>query len=78
MKKMPLEQSIFFIVAVLYLLECLILAGLFTNILLLIALLIVGIIAIVISAIKKQWKWLFLDLVTCLVCSGISLYLYSL
>lgn len=78
MKKMPLEQRIFFIVAILYLLESVLLAGLFTNILLLITTLVVGIVAIVISVIKKQWKLAFLDLVTCLLCSGIAVYLYSL
>ncbi len=56
MKKMPLEQRIFFIVAILYLLESVLLAGLFTNILLLMTTLVVGIVAIVISVIKKQWN----------------------
>ena len=78
MKKVPLTQGIFFIVAILYLLESIILAGLFTNILLLMITLIVGLIAIVISVIKKQWNWAFFDLATCLVCSGIAVYLYSL
>ena len=78
MKKMSLEQWIFFIVAILYLLESILLAGLFTNILLLFATLVAGVIVIVISIIKKQWNWAFFDLVTCLVCSGIAVYLYSL
>ncbi|MFR5114002.1 hypothetical protein [Turicibacter sanguinis] len=78
MKKMSLEQWIFFIVAILYLLESILLAGLFTNILLLFATLVAGVIVIVISIIKKQWNWAFFDLVTCLACSGIAVYLYSL
>ena len=78
MKKMSLEQWIFFIVAILYLLESILLAGLFTNILLLFATLVAGVIVIVISIIKKQWNWAFFDLVTCLACSGIAIYLYSL
>ncbi|MTO51054.1 hypothetical protein GMC37_14360 [Turicibacter sanguinis] len=78
MKKRLLEQWIFFIVAILYLLESILLAGLFTNILLLFATLVAGVIVIVISIIKKQWNWAFFDLVTCLACSGIAVYLYSL
>ena len=78
MKKMSLEQWIFFIVAILYLLESILLASLFTNILLLFATLVAGVIVIVISIIKKQWNWAFFDLVTCLACSGIAVYLYSL
>ncbi|CUN16215.1 hypothetical protein [Turicibacter sanguinis] len=78
MKKMSLEQWIFFIVAILYLLESILLAGLFTNILLLFATLVAGVIVIIISIIKKQWNWAFFDLVTCLACSGIAVYLYSL
>ena len=78
MKKMSLEQWIFFIVAILYLLESILLAGLFTNILLLFSTLVAGVIVIVISIIKKQWNWAFFDLVTCLACSGIAVYLYSL
>lgn len=78
MKKVPLAQWIFFIVAIFYLLESILLAGLFTNILLLFATLVAGVIVIVISIIKKQWKWAFFDLVACLLCSGIGLYLYSL
>lgn len=78
MKKMPLMQLIFLIVSVLYLLESILLAGLFSNILLLIVTLVVGISVIVTSVVKKQWKFAFLDLVICLVCSGIAFYLYSL
>lgn len=78
MKKRLLEQWIFFIMAILYLLESILLAGLFTNILLLFATLVAGVIVIVISIIKKQWNWAFFDLVTCLACSGIAVYLYSL
>ncbi|EFF65136.1 hypothetical protein [Turicibacter sanguinis] len=78
MKKVPLAQWIFFIVAILYLLESILLAGLFTNILLLFATLVAGVIVIIISIIKKQWNWAFFDLVTCLACSGIAVYLYSL
>lgn len=78
MKKVPLAQWIFFVIAVLYILESILLAGLFTNILLLMVMLVVGLIAIVISVIKKQWKLAFLDLIVCLLCFGIGFYLYSL
>lgn len=78
MKKVPLAQWIFFVIAVLYILESIFLAGLFTNILICMATLVVGFIVIVVSVIKKQWKWVFLDLVICLVCSGIAVYLHSL
>ena len=78
MKKVPLAQWIFFIVAILYLLESILSRNLFANVLLLMVTLVVGLIIIIISVIKKQWKWAFFDLVACLLCSGIGLYLYSL
>ena len=78
MKKRLLEQWIFFIMAILYLLESILSRNLFANVLLLMVTLVVGLIIIIISVIKKQWKWAFFDLVTCLACSGIAVYLYSL
>lgn len=78
MKKIKFEQILLIIIAVVYLLESYLLAGLFTNPLLLIVTLAVGLIALIISLIKKQYKWAIIDLLICLVCSAVAAYLYSL
>lgn len=78
MKKIPFEQWGLIIVAVIYLLESIILAGLFTNILLFGMTLIIGIVATVVAVFKKRYKWAIIDVLICLLCSGIVYYLYSL
>ena len=78
MKKIPFEQWILIIVAIIYLLESIILAGLFTNILLFGITFVVGVVATVVSIIKKQYKWAIIDVLICLFCSGLDYYLYSL
>lgn len=78
MKKIPLEQWILIIVAIIYLLESIILAGLFTNILLFGITFVIGVITTIVSIIKKQYKWAIIDVIICLFCSGLVYYLYSL
>ena len=78
MKKIPFEQWILIIVAIIYLLESIILAGLFTNILLFGITFVVGVVATVVSIIKKQYKCAIIDVLICLFCSGLVYYLYSL
>lgn len=76
MKKIKFEQILLMIVAALYLLESIFIAGMFTNLPLLIATLTVGLIAVIKSLINKQNKWAIIDLLICLVCSGVGTYLY--
>lgn len=78
MKKIKFEQILLMIVAALYLLESIFIAGMFTNLPLLIATLAVGLIAVIKSLINKQNKWVIIDLVICLVCFGVATYLYLL
>ena len=77
-KKVIFEQILLMIFAALYLIESIFLRGLFTNLPLVMATLVIGIIVIIVSLVKKQYKWAFLDLLICLVCFGIAVYLYSL
>ena len=37
---------------------------------------IIGIVATVISIAKHRYQWAVIDVVTCLVCSGIAYYFY--
>lgn len=78
MRKIPVEQLALIIVTVIYLLEAIFLRGLFTNILLFGILLIIGIVAFVVAILKKRHKWAIIDVLICLLCSGIAYYLYSL
>lgn len=78
MRKIPFEQWALIVFTVIYLLECIFLRGLFTNILLFGIAFVVGVVATIVSIIKKQYKWAIIDAVICLFCSGLVCYLYSL
>ncbi|MBQ1785561.1 MAG: hypothetical protein II005_02350 [Turicibacter sp.] len=76
MKRIPTEQWALIIVAGLYLLETILIGGLFTNLLLFGMTIIIGIVATVIAISKQRYQWALIDVFTCLVCSGIVYYLY--
>ena len=76
MKKIPSEQWALIIVAGLYLLESIIIGGLFSNVLLFGMTLIIGIVTIVRAIVKQHYKWAIIDAFICLLCSGIAYYLY--
>ena len=69
---------ILFIVTGLYLIESLFLRGLFTNTLIAIINIILGIITIIISIVKKEKILAIIDLAIIIVVSGIFIYLMSL
>ena len=69
---------ILFIVTGLYLIESLFLRGLFTNTLIAIINLILGIITIIISIVKKEKILAIIDLAIIIVVSGIFIYLMNL
>ena len=69
---------ILFIVTVLYLIESLFLRGLFTNMLIAIINIILGIITIIISIVKKEKILAIIDLAIIIVVSGIFIYLMNL
>ena len=66
---------ILFIVTGLYLIESLFLRGLFTNTLIAIINIILGIITIIISIVKKEKILAIIDLAIIIVVSGIFIYL---
>ena len=69
---------ILFIVTGLYLIESLFLRGLFTNTLIAIINIILGIITIIISIVKKEKILAIIDLAIRIVVSGIFIYLMNL
>ena len=69
---------ILFIVTGLYLIEYLFLIGLFTNTLIAIINIILGIITIIISIVKKEKILAIIDLAIIIVVSGIFIYLMNL
>lgn len=69
---------ILFIVTGLYLIESLFLRGLFTNMLIAIINIILGIITIIISIVKKEKILAIIDLAIIIVVSGIFIYLMNL
>ena len=69
---------ILFIVTGLYLIESLFLRGLFTNTLIAIINIILGIITIIISIVKKEKILAIIDLAIIRVVSGIFIYLMNL
>ena len=69
---------ILFIVTGLYLIESLFLRGLFTNTLIAIINIILGIITIIISIVKKEKILAMIDLAIIIVVSGIFIYLMNL
>ena len=68
---------ILFIVTGLYLIESLFLRGLFTNTLIAIINIILGIITIIISIVKKEKILAIIDLAIIIVVSGIFIYLMN-
>ena len=80
-EKSPLikiSQIILFITTILYILESIFLSGLFTNIMLATLNLIVGIICIIISLVKKEYKLTIIDLVLTAITMAIFMYLTAL
>ena len=71
-----ITQIILFITTALYLLESIFLAGLFTNIILAGLNLIVSVICIIISIIKKEYKLTIIDLVLAAITLAIFIYFY--
>ena len=69
---------ILFIVTGLYLIESLFLRGLFTNTLIAIINIILGILTIIITIIKKEKILAIIDLAIIIVVSGIFIYLMNL
>ena len=69
---------ILFMVTGLYLIESLFLRGLFTNTLIAIINIILGIITIIISIVKKEKILAIIDLAIIIVVSGIFIYLMNL
>ena len=80
-EKSPLikiSQIILFITTILYILESIFLSGLFTNIMLATLNLIVCIICIIISLVKKEYKLTIIDLVLTAITIAIFMYLTAL
>ena len=73
-----ISQTILFITTILYILESIFLSGLFTNIMLATLNLIVGIICIIISLVKKEYKITIIDLVLTAITMAIFMYLTAL
>ena len=73
-----ISQIILFITTILYILESIFLSGLFTNIMLATLNLIVGIICIIISLVKKEYKLTIIDLVLTAITIAIFMYLTAL
>lgn len=73
-----ISQIILFITTTLYILESIFLSGLFTNIMLATLNLIVGIICIIISLVKKEYKLTIIDLVLTAITIAIFMYLTAL
>ena len=80
-EKSPLikiSQIILFITTALYILESIFLAGLFTNIMLATLNLLVSIICIIISLVKKEYKLTIIDLLLAAITIAIFMYLAAL
>lgn len=75
MKKIRVEQLLLMIFAGLYLLETFFITGMFTNIPLYFITLVLGVIALISASIRKQYKWIAIDILICLLCTGIVSYL---
>ncbi|MDU2490754.1 MAG: hypothetical protein E7D27_09205 [Clostridium celatum] len=73
-----ISQIILFITTILYILESIFLSGLFTNVMLATLNLIVGVICIIISLLKKEYKLTIIDLVLTAITMAIFMYLTAL
>lgn len=73
-----ISQIILFITTALYILESIFLAGLFTNIMLATLNLLVSIICIIISLLKKEYKLTIIDLILAAITIAIFMYLAAL
>ena len=80
-EKSPLikiSQTILFITTILYILESIFLSGLFTNVMLATLNLIIGVICIILSFVKKEYKLTIIDLVLTAITMAIFMYLTAL
>ena len=80
-EKSPLikiSQIILFITTALYILESIFLSGLFTNVMLATLNLIIGVICIILSFVKKEYKLTIIDLVLTAITMAIFMYLTAL
>ena len=75
-KLVKIMHTILFIITGLYLLETILFTGLFTNIILAGLNLIVSVICIIISIIKKEYKLTIIDLVLAAITLAIFIYFY--
>ena len=73
-----ISQIILSITTALYILESIFLAGLFTNIMLATLNLLVSIICIIISLVKKEYKLTIIDLLLAAITIAIFMYLAAL
>ena len=73
-----ITQIILFITTILYILESIFVAGLFTNVMLAVLNLIISAICILISIIKKEYKLTIIDLILAIITLTIFMYLTSL
>lgn len=67
-KLIELTQVSLFLMVTLYLLESIFIRGMFSNIFILFGVGICGVITILVSLFKKEYKLIILDFVICLVC----------
>lgn len=67
-KLIKVTQILLFVMASLYLLESIFIRGMFSNPLVLLFVTIAGIVAIIVSIFKKEYKLILLDFLICLVC----------
>ena len=73
-----ISQIILFITTILYILESIFLSGLFTNIMLAFINFIVSAICIIISIVKKEYKFTIIDLFLASITIAIFIYLTAL
>ena len=73
-----ITQIILFITTILYILESIFVAGLFTNVMLAVLNLIISAICIIITIIKKEYKLTIIDLIIAATTFAIFMYLTSL
>lgn len=73
-----ITQITLFITTILYILESIFVAGLFTNVMLAVLNFIISAICIIITIIKKEYKLTIIDLILAAITLSIFMYLTSL
>lgn len=75
MKEMRTEQLLLLVASIFYLLEIIVVGGRMINVGSFLVAIILGGIALISAILHAQYKWMLVDLLICLLCAGVTIFI---